>query len=65
VNGLEWCPYKASHSTASQFATFGKKHVKLWSQQAAGGAYAPTQLSFGKLPAQNVRLLMLIDGSPC
>jgi hypothetical protein len=60
VYGLEWCPYEQSHGTISQFVTFGKKHMKLWSQQA-GGVYAPTQLSFGKLPLQNVssgRLLL-------
>jgi hypothetical protein len=53
VFGIEWCPYETSHGTQSQFATFGKKHMKLW-VAAAGGSYTPTQLSFGKLPLQNV-----------
>lgn len=53
VFGIEWCPYESSHGTQSQFATFGKKHMKLW-VEGAGGSYTPTQLSFGKLPLQNV-----------
>lgn len=53
VCGIEWCPYELTHGSTSQFVTFGKKHIKLW-QAGAAGAYMPTQLSFGKLPLQNV-----------
>ena len=62
VYGIEWCPYEQSHGTSSQFVTFGKKHIKLWSH-AAGGVYAPTQLSFGKLPLQNVSSCMPLQSA--
>jgi microtubule-associated protein-like 6 len=49
VFGLEWNGYEIS-----QFATYGKKHVKVWKQAGAAGSWVGTQLSFGKLPLQNV-----------
>lgn len=54
VFGLQWNPHELTHAIEPQFATFGKKHLKLWRAAAPGGAWAATQLSFGKLPLQNV-----------
>jgi hypothetical protein len=52
VFGLEWNPHQVTHDIEPQFVTFGKKHVKMW--KPAGNSWAATQLSFGKLPLQNV-----------
>jgi hypothetical protein len=54
VFGLEWNQHELTHEIEPQFATFGKKHLKLWRPAAPGGAWVATQLSFGKLPLQNV-----------
>lgn len=51
VYGLEWNPYEVSHGATSQFVTFGKKHVKLWSMKE--GTWAANAALFGKLPLQN------------
>ena len=52
--GLEWNRYEVTDNVESQFATYGKKHVKVWKQAGASGSWVGTQLSFGKLPLQNV-----------
>uniref|UniRef100_A0A383VWQ6 EML-like second beta-propeller domain-containing protein n=1 Tax=Tetradesmus obliquus TaxID=3088 RepID=A0A383VWQ6_TETOB len=54
VFGLEWNPHELTHEIEPQFATFGKKHLKVWKPAAPNGAWVATQLSFGKLPLQNV-----------
>ena len=44
VYGVEWCPYEVTHpgQVPSQFVTFGKKHMKLWS--CANGVYTGKQV---------------------
>lgn len=52
VFGLEWNPYEATHEgVPSCFATYGKKHAKIWT--GANGQYTSLALTFEKLTLQN------------
>jgi hypothetical protein len=56
VYGVTWNPFIKDRSQMV-FATWGKKHCKMWNQvmQANGSStWQATQLSFGKYPLQNV-----------
>ncbi|KAJ9506292.1 hypothetical protein QJQ45_013870, partial [Haematococcus lacustris] len=68
VYGVEWNPYEVSHSCPCAFVTFGRKHLKLWTCDAASTTWASKQLSFGKLPMQNVTSAQWLpprSGSEC
>lgn len=50
--GLEWNPYELSHQAPCQFATFGRRHARIWG--ADKGLWSPTVLTFGKFTQQDV-----------
>ena len=52
VYGVEWNPHELTHGSRSQFVTFGRKHIKVWSSQ--DGKWTGTQMSMGRLPLQNI-----------
>lgn len=55
---MEWNPYEATHGCPSSFVTFGRKHIKCWTCDAAQN-WTSKQLSFGKFPMQ-VRVFWLM-----
>jgi len=54
VFGLEWDPYGSG-----VFATFGRKHMRIWSPGAKGRWEAQTA-SFGKAPMSNVHSIVFL-----
>lgn len=54
VFGAEWNPHSATFSLAPEFVTFGRKHIKKWNRDVARNTWVSKQLSFGKMPLQNI-----------
>lgn len=46
---------------SQQFLSYGKKHAKLWHSIEAAGPFQSTQLTFGKLPMQNVHSAVFLQ----
>jgi len=56
VYGVEWNPHQNDDDIPPAFVTFGRKHIKLWTCEDPKGnsGWKSKQMSFGKLPMQNV-----------